>query len=118
MKPQTAVARARKLYRLEAHNNPDGETSWLVLDKSNSGAGVYGDEAKGRDHYERVIMFHALKLLDAEHDWHAYDWHSLSGSAENRVANMLAWRDQRDNGAAEQSSFQALINLVLGSRPR
>lgn len=112
MKPETAIRRARAAYRLERRDSADG-ICWMVLDATNSGNGVYGEEADGRNHYEKTIMFRALEMLDSEYDWHDFDWHRLSGSAETRVAQMLEWRKEQEEARAAVEPYHALVRAMM-----
>ncbi len=112
MTPATAIAKCRKRYRLVKSERAH-ETYWMVLDETNSGSGRPGTEAQGKSEYEKTIMFRALELIDPDHDWHEYDWHTLEGPAEERVARMMTWRADCDKAAAECAGIQALVGLVL-----
>jgi hypothetical protein len=114
-KAERLVACMRRRYRLEARPTADGsgQTAWMVLDRTNSGSGVYGDEIAGRSNYEKHIMFRALEALDHKHDWHEYDWHTLTGTAENRVRQMLAWRTEQEAAAREVAGIRALVHLMV-----
>ena len=85
MSPQSALRRARRELRLvRGEDSRDGQPCWMVYDLHNNGRGIYGDEAKGQDEYQKRLMFRALELIDPEHDWHEYDWHLLSGPAADQ----------------------------------
>lgn len=100
-----AVKNARRAYRLERSDKFDSPT-WLVIDKrTGCGNGVKGDEAAGRDHFEKRVMFRALQSIDRKHDWHAYDWHLLSGPAEARVAELLRQRAEIEEARANLDPF-------------
>jgi hypothetical protein len=116
MTPATAVKRARARWRLERQDRPNGETCWMVLDRTNSGHGIYGDEAAGRAEYEKHIMLRALEMIDPEHDWHEYDWHTLTGPIEERVARMLAWRAECEKARAEVLAVDVLVRALVRSR--
>lgn len=88
----------------------------MVFDATNSGNGVYGDEARGRDHFEKSVMFCALEMMDPEYDWHEHDWHTLTGPAEQRVAKMLEWRAEYEQACRDVAPYRALVSLVLQSR--
>lgn len=119
-KVQRIVARLRREWRLERrgpdrrHTGTD-DPCWMVLDRTNSGHGIYGDEAAGQSHYEKHIMFRALEALDPKHDWHEYDWHTLTGPAEDRVRQMLAWRAESEDAAREVAGINALVHLICRS---
>ena len=115
MKPKTALARTYRRLRLERQPKGDGTVCWMVLDESDSGTGVFGDEADGRDHYEKTVMFRALELLDPEYDWHELDWHELKGTAAERVEAMLAWRGEIEKARAETEGFHALVRMFAAS---
>ena len=93
--PQSALRRARRELRLvRGEDSRDGQPCWMVYDLHNNGRGIYGDEAKGQDEYQKRLMFRALELIDPEHDWHEYDWHLLSGPAadqESGIPLMAKW---------------------------
>lgn len=99
------VANARKAYRLERRD--EGKTTlWMVIDRRTGGGnGVRGDEATGRDHFEKRVTFRALQAIDRKHDWHAYDWHLLSGPAEGRVAELLRQRAEIEEARANLDPF-------------
>lgn len=112
VKPETAIRRARAAYRLERRDGADG-TCWMVLDATNSGNGVYGDELAGFNHYQKTIMFRALEMIDSDYDWHEFDWHMLDGAAETRVAQMLAWRAEEEEARASVEPYHALIRAMM-----
>lgn len=112
MTPQTAIAKCRKRYRLEPRVHSDGQTYWMVLDEANSGSGRPGTEAEGNAEYEKVIMFRALELIDPDHEWHDYDWHTLEGPAEDRVAQMMTWRADCDKASSTRDGIVALASLM------
>lgn len=117
--PKLAVARARKSVRFERRTSSNGEPVWYTIDRrTKSGIGVYGPEEKGRDNHEKDVMFRALKRIDSTYDWHEHDWHTLTGPAEDRVAQMLAWREEWEVAKREYSGFQALVNLVIADARR
>lgn len=111
-----AVASARRAFRLEPK---EGGALWMVVDKRTGGGnGVRGDEAAGRDHFEKRVMFRALQSIDRKHDWHGYDWHLLSGPAEERVAELLRQRAEIEAARASIDPFTRLIHAVCeGIRP-
>lgn len=113
MKPKTALSRAYKELRLERQPKPDGAVCWMVLDRTDSGNGVYGDEEAGRRHYEKCVMFRALACIDGEYDWHEHDWHTLDGPAAERVAKMVEWRAEHEEAMAEVAGYRALVHLMV-----
>ncbi len=117
MKRKKAVERARTALRLEPRWTEHGYC-WMVLDATNSGNGVYGDELRGQDHYEKSVMFFALKLIDPKYDWHEHDWHTLSGPAEQRVSKMLEWQEEYEQACRDVAPYRALVDLVIHSQRR
>ena len=111
--PQSALRRARRELRLvRAEDSRDGQQCWMVY-RGNNGRGIYGDEAKGQDEYQKRLMFRALELIDAEHDWHEYDWHLLSGPAADRVAALLERRRGGEAASAEVDAWTALARAMV-----
>lgn len=100
-----AVKSARKAYRLDRRDDRDG-TLWMVIDRRTGGGnGIHGDEAAGRDHFEKRVTFRALYAIDRKHDWHAYDWHVLTGPAEDRVAELMRQRAEVEEARANIDPF-------------
>lgn len=113
MEPKTALKTAYKELRLEERTGQIEGTCWMVLDTTNSGSGIFGDEAAGRSHYEKCVMFQALDMIDPEYDWHMHDWHTLDGPATERVAQMLEWRREQEEARAEVEGIHALAAMMV-----
>jgi len=86
----------------------------MTLDDTNSGSGVPGDETRGKDNYEKIVMFKALELYDPGHDWHEYDWHLLKGPAEERCAALIARRKECEQARTEIDPILAMARAMCG----
>lgn len=112
MPPETAIRRARNGLRLKREPRDDGSVCWMVYDRKGNGRGIRGDQAAGQDEYEKQVMFRALALIDPGHDWHEYDWHLLTGPAEERVHTLIERCSECDAAERDCAAIRALVHLV------
>lgn len=114
--PQSALRRARPRHGCAwsvARTVETASRAGWCMTRTTTARGIYGDEAKGQDEYQKRLMFRALELLNSEHDWHDYDWHLLSGPAADRVVALLERRREFEAASAEGDAWTALARAMV-----
>ena len=110
--PQSALRRARRgCARSVVRTVETASRAGWCMTRTTTARGIYGDEAKGQDEYQKRLMFRALELIDPEHDWHGYDL--LSGPAADRVTAMLERRRECEAASADVDAWTALARAMM-----